>query len=211
MHPATRRISTSVAVGIALLGLAAAPAMAGVPTPSSLKMASLTWEKAESDPTHCVFATSCGNRYWTAAGDDDDLWGYLDLNYGYVKGKAAAKHKVAEVQTVTADLYPVPAATEKYTYKFKAKGKKHKTKITALRYQDEGQYSELILSYDLIKKKNGKLKKRVPTSIMIPVQGVPGLGDKLHKKDGKLLKKQVRKLNKAAAKIPMSGPSNPIG
>ncbi len=67
------------------------------------------------------------------------------------------------------------------------------------------------MSYDLVKKKNGKLKKRVPTGIMVQLQRVTNLGENLLKKDGNLLKKQVRKLSKVAAKTPMTGPANAMG
>ncbi len=211
MHLTARRFSTSLVVGVALVGLGAAPALAGAPTPSSLKMAPLAWEKLgePGDPSLCFFAISCANSYWGAAGDDAATSGFLYINSGHIKGKKAAKAKVAEASDAYLSGLSTTIKTKKYTYKYKAKGKQHKTKIELVRTDDGTNYGQLILSYDLVKKKNGKLVKRVPVGIMAGAQGVPGVSDKLRKKKGKLLKKQVRKLTKVAAKTPMVGPVNP--
>ncbi len=211
MRTSTRRMTTSLAVGVALVGISAVPALAGEPTPTTMKMAELDWVKTSTDPTHCFVATTCATTYWTARSVDPAPWGYLDLNSGYIKGKAAAKHKIAEVRALYLEAYTATGSSVKYTNKYKAKGKKHKTKIKVISFQDDDVYRKVIFSYDLVKKKNGKLKKRVPTGVMTQVQGAAELGNNLSKKNGKLLKKQVRKLTKVAAKTPMIGPSNAIG
>lgn len=119
-------------------------------------------------------------------------------NYGYVKGKKAAKRKVAEVKKFASTEGLLTSATRKnYTHKYSAKRVVHKTKIETYRFADDAAYGQLILSYDLQFKK-GKLAKKVAVGVILQAQETNL--NKLHEKKGKALKNQVRKLSKVAIK-----------
>ena len=64
---------------------------------------------------------------------------------------------------------------------------------------------QVTVSYDLVSKK-GKRNKRVTIGVILQDQGQVAYGNALHRKNGKLLKKQVRKLTKVGSKTKMSGP-----
>ena len=201
MRPTARRFTIGLAAGVVLLGMSAAPALAGAPTPSSMKMAKVKWQKVPASDLSCVFASECGTKAWISTKEDSGL---ID-SYGYVKGKKAAKVKIAEVTDSLAEDEAFRSAKfKKYTYKYKTKKVKHKTKIMTYRFVEDGLDAQLILSFD-VQHKNGKLKKKVPVGIMFQAQETK-LGNKLHKKKGKILKKQVAKLNAIGMKIQMVGP-----
>jgi len=201
MHLGTRRVATTLAVGVALLGISAAPALAGPPTPSAMKMPAQNYQQLSGGEYTCFIATKCGYKYWQSAGETN----LLVENYGYVKSKKAAKAKLAEIRALTNDGGVLSSAKRnKYTDKYTKKNIRHKTKIETYRFTLDEGYGSLILTHDLLYKK-GKLIKRVSVGMIIQAQETR-LSNKLYKNKGKIMKKQMRKLSTVAQKNKMSGP-----
>jgi len=163
-------------------------------------MVKQSWVKEPAGKILCVIATTCGIKGW----ETENGLNALVENYGYVKGKKAAKRKLPDIKELAKAEGVFTSANRKdYTHKYVAKRIVHETKIQTYRFAYEGAYGQLILSYDLQFKK-GKLAKKVPVGLIFQSQEINL--NRIHKNKGKVLKNQVRRLSKVAIKTQLSGP-----
>jgi hypothetical protein len=202
MSAAKRRFGlVAISVG-AVVALAATPAFAGAPTPSSLKLdPTVVWIPVATTPEGCTIGNQCPSWAWRVEGTTN----VLVMQSGYVKGKAAANKRAREAANAVAGvLDPGVWGKKKDTY---TKGKKrHKTKIWTYIVTQGNDQGIVAAGRDLVYDRRGKLLKKSGVGLMLVTQEARLLPGGLTNSNSKLLKKQMRKLIKAGAGSRLVGP-----